>query len=150
MPIMQKRLNYRPRIMEDREGLEVIDLSRLRGNQSTFQKIMGDVSKKSAAQQVVIGGATGWVTGYVSVKVGKTAAIGLGCTFLLIRLAQHQGYININWRRVNQHMDEARRTLEREAVRQYPQMMDKAKKFVQENMFLATSFAGGFFIGLAF
>ena len=26
----------------------------------------------------------------------------------------------------------------------------QAKKFVQENMFLATSFAGGFFIGLAF
>lgn len=39
---------------------DVLDLVSLRRDQSTWQRVLGDVTKQSAAQQVVIGGATGW------------------------------------------------------------------------------------------
>lgn len=135
---------------DEEEEFEVLDLSAMRRNQGYIQQILGDISKQSAAKQVAIGGAAGWFSGYLFVKVGKIAACSLGTTLLLIQIAQHQGYIQINWSRVNREVNRARRRVEREADRQYPQLVDNLRRFAQQNMFLAGSFVGGFFIGLAF
>ncbi|XP_052784029.1 FUN14 domain-containing protein 1A-like isoform X2 [Mya arenaria] len=129
---------------------EIIDMAAFRRNKSTWEKALGDLTKKSAVQQVAIGGGAGWLSAYLSVKVGKSAALGLGATIVLVRIAQHQGYIQINWNRVNRHVEQARRKVEREAARKCPGIVDNVKTFVQQNVFLAGSFAGGFFIGLAF
>ncbi|XP_053403694.1 FUN14 domain-containing protein 1A-like isoform X2 [Mercenaria mercenaria] len=137
---------------DEEEDFEVLDLSTAayRRNRGYIQQLFGDISKQSAAKQVVIGGAAGCASGYLSVKVGKSAAITIGVTILLIRIAQHQGYIQINWSRVNREVGQARRRVEREAYKQYPQLVNNICRFAQENMFLAGSFAGGFFLGLAF
>ncbi|XP_060584146.1 FUN14 domain-containing protein 1-like isoform X2 [Ruditapes philippinarum] len=135
---------------ENEDDFEVLDLGAFRRNKSRLENILGDISKQSAAKQVVIGGAAGWFSGYLFIKVGKIAACSLGTTVLLIQIAQHQGYIQINWSKVNKEVTQAKRKVQREANRQFPQLVDNLRRFAQENMFLAGSFVGGFFIGLAF
>ena len=42
-------------------SFEIVDINALRRNNETLvQKVFGDISKKSAAQQVAIGGVSGW------------------------------------------------------------------------------------------
>ncbi|XP_060561551.1 FUN14 domain-containing protein 1-like isoform X2 [Ruditapes philippinarum] len=135
---------------EIEHDFEVLDLGAFRRNKSRLENILGDISKQSAAKQVVIGGAAGCASGYLFVKVGKSVAISIGASLLLIRIAQHQGYIQINWSKVNKEVTQAKRKVQREANRQFPQLVDNLRRFAQENMFLAGSFVGGFFIGLAF
>ena len=45
---------------EEEEEYEVLDLTALRRNQTYLEQMLGDVTKQSAAKQVVIGGAAGW------------------------------------------------------------------------------------------
>ncbi|XP_045201095.1 uncharacterized protein LOC123554806 isoform X3 [Mercenaria mercenaria] len=73
---------------DEEEDFEVLDLSTAayRRNRGYIQQLFGDISKQSAAKQVVIGGAAGCASGYLSVKVGKSAAITIGVTILLIRV----------------------------------------------------------------
>lgn len=129
---------------------EFIDIRSLtRRNSPWVQKIFGDVSKKSAAQQIAIGGVSGWCTGYLFIRFGKLAAGSLGTTLLLIQIAQHQGYIKINYREVQADIERTRGRITREANRHCPGLIENFKKFVQKNLFLAGGFAGGFLIGIA-
>lgn len=41
-------------------------------------------------------------TGYVTLKVGKTAALALGGGIILLQIAQQKGYITIDWNKVRQ------------------------------------------------
>ncbi|KAK3096083.1 hypothetical protein FSP39_022912 [Pinctada imbricata] len=129
---------------------EILDLSQFRGNQSWLNQILGDITRKSAAQQVAIGGVSGWVSGYLFIKVGKLAAFTMGTSILLLQIAQHQGYVRINWSRLERDVDRAKKTFEREARRRYPGVLENLKVFIRNNIFLAGSFGGGFFIGMAF
>jgi FUN14 domain-containing protein 1 len=51
------------------------DIINVNQAKSFIDKVVGDVSKKSATKQILIGAGSGWVTGYVTMKVGKAAAI---------------------------------------------------------------------------
>lgn len=51
---------------DEEEEFEVLDLSAVRRNRGHLQQILGDISKQSAAKQVVIGGAAGWYVCYDS------------------------------------------------------------------------------------
>ena len=42
------------------DDFEIIDLSRIRRDTGWINQLLGDVSGRSAAQQVAIGGASGW------------------------------------------------------------------------------------------
>lgn len=130
---------------------EVLDLtSHRRRNDSWIHQVFGEVSRQSAARQVAIGGASGWVSGYLFLKVGKLAAFTVGSTVLLLQIAQHQGYIEINWTRVNSRLHRAKRRIEQEAERAIPALRRDMKIFIQENIFLTASFIGGFLIGMSF
>ena len=47
-----------------------------RDTESTFKKMIKEVSKAPAPKQIGIGAAAGWMSGYVMMKVGKAAATG--------------------------------------------------------------------------
>ena len=129
---------------------EFIDITSLtRRNRPWVQKIFGDISKKSAAQQIAIGGVSGWCAGFLFIRFGKLAAGSLGTTLLLIKIAQHQGYIKINYKEVQADIERTRGRITREANRYSPGLVENFKKFVQKNLFLASGFAGGFLIGIA-
>ncbi|XP_021379323.1 FUN14 domain-containing protein 1-like isoform X2 [Mizuhopecten yessoensis] len=133
----------------DNEPFEVLDLDAIRRGNSWIQSVFGDISRQSAAKQVAIGGATGWISGYLFVKVGKIAAATLGTTIILVQIAQHQGYLQINWSRVEREANRARREIRREANRNLSKLQHM-QTFFKQNIFLGTGFAGGFLIGMAF
>lgn len=134
---------------DENEPFEVLDVEAIRRGNTWIQKMLGDISKQSAAKQVVIGGASGWVSGYLFVKVGKIAAMTLGTTILLVQIAQHHGYLQINWSKVEREANRARREIRREANRNLSKLQH-IQTFFKQNVFLATGFAGGFLVGMAF
>ena len=44
------------------------------------------------------------------------------------QVAQHQGYIKVNWSKVNKHMEEAKKKVEQEARRQGPHALDNVSR----------------------
>ena len=65
-----------------------------------MKKAIKDLSKAPVPQQIVAGAGAGWVTGYVTMKVGKMAATALGGTLLLLQIAHHKGYVKVDWNKV--------------------------------------------------
>lgn len=45
-------------------------------------------------------------------KIGKMAAVTVGGSIILLQLANHKGYININWDKVIDKADKAARSVE--------------------------------------
>ncbi|KAK7090320.1 FUN14 domain-containing protein 1-like [Littorina saxatilis] len=133
---------------ENDEEYEVLDAININENwfQSVFRRAMGDVSQQSAMKQLGVGSVTGVVAGWLAVKVGKVAAATLGTTVLLVQVAQHQGYISINWDQVRSHLRQAEVKVHRTASRNYPGFFNNVKQFMQENMFVAVGFGGGFLV----
>merc|ERR1719429_117783 len=85
-------------ILEKISDLEVFR----RENQSTVGKIMDDLGKASVPKQLAVGGAAGWVSGYLTMKAGKMAATAIGGTLLLLQIAHHKGYIKVDWSRMTE------------------------------------------------
>jgi FUN14 domain-containing protein 1 len=100
---------------------------------SIVKKIFGDVDKASATKQIAIGAVTGWTTGYVSMKVGKTVAIALGGSILLLQVANQQGYINIDWNKINKKVDKVTDKIEETITGQGQSTMDKITNTLNRN-----------------
>lgn len=90
-----------------------------------LDKILGDVSKKSATQQIILGAGSGWVTGYVTMKVGKVAAIALGGGIILLQVAHQQGYVNVNWNKITRKVDKIADKVEEAVTKEKPGLLDK-------------------------
>ncbi|KAI4458786.1 fun14 domain containing [Holotrichia oblita] len=112
-------------------------------------KVMNDISKSSTTQQLLIGTASGWTTGYITMKVGKTAAFAIGGGIILLQIAQNQGYIRIDWDRIRKKAANTTEAVENNLSRNTPTWMDQVKKFISKNSCFAGGFLGGFFIGIA-
>jgi len=110
--------------------------------------LFGDINKSSAAKQVAVGGATGWVSGYLVNKAGKIAIVTLGTSALLIMFASHKGYIQVDWLQVQDAMNRAAKQAQKKLQNNQSSYVEKAKKFYKENWFLATGFTGGLIAGL--
>ena len=46
---------------------------------------------------MAVGGATGWIAGYMTMKLGKMAATAIGGTLLILQIAHHKGYIKVRF-----------------------------------------------------
>jgi FUN14 domain-containing protein 1 len=114
-----------------------------------ISKMFEDISKQSAAKQLTVGAVTGFCSGFVCTKVGKIAAMSIGGSLLILQFASHQGYVKVNWTKLNRHMDEAKEKLEKNARKKLPPLVEEAQRFIEENILLATGFAGGFLLGIA-
>ncbi|XP_070539331.1 FUN14 domain-containing protein 1B-like isoform X2 [Ptychodera flava] len=141
--------------MPNDEHFEVIDLTRERRNEY-IEKLLGDLSTKGAVTQIAVGGASGWVAGYVFQRVGRAAATAIGGGLILIRLAHYGGYIKINWQQVEKDVNQAQRQLTKEAKKmqrhnqEIQGYLHKIKQFCQQNVMLSSGFVGGFLLGIAF
>ncbi|XP_078612977.1 FUN14 domain-containing protein 1-like [Branchiostoma floridae x Branchiostoma japonicum] len=134
------------------EGFEILDLAEARRRGWLKDMFPKDLSAKSVGTQIAVGGVSGWCAGYLFSKVGKLAATAVGGGFLLLQIANHAGYVKINWKRVEKDMEKYKKEIGKQAEKAYPdvaQILQQAKTFMQENMVVAGGFAGGFLIGLA-
>lgn len=108
-----------------------------------------DLTKASPAKQLTVGGVSGWCVGFVFTKAGKVAATAIGGSLLLFQIAQHQGYVKVNWTRLNKDVQQAKNELARRANSKLPRIVEEGQQFIQDNIFLATGFLGGFLLGMA-
>ncbi|XP_070273057.1 FUN14 domain-containing protein 2-like [Myotis yumanensis] len=134
-----------------------LDLAELAKKQQWWHKLFGQESgpateRYSMAAQLIIGGVTGWCTGFIFQKVGKLAATAVGGGFLLLQLANHAEYIKIDWQQVEKDMKKAKEQLKGQRSTQFPmEVKSKAEEivlFVKTNIILAGGFLGGFLLGM--
>ncbi|XP_005370720.1 FUN14 domain-containing protein 2 [Microtus ochrogaster] len=137
---------------------EALDLAEFTKKQPWWRKLFGQESgpsaeKYSVATQLLIGGVTGWCTGFVFQKVGKLAATAVGGGFFLLQLANHTGYIKVDWQRVEKDMKKAKEQLKIRKNNQIPtEVKSKAEEvvsFVKKNVLVTGGFFGGFLLGMA-
>ncbi|XP_030748372.1 FUN14 domain-containing protein 2 isoform X2 [Sitophilus oryzae] len=112
-------------------------------------KILGDISKSSATKQIVLGASSGWVTGFLAMRVGKTAALALGGGIILLQIANEKGYIKVNWDKVNRNLDKVADKVEEKISGEGPSWMDKVITFAKRNTPFSSGYIGGFLIGMA-
>lgn len=59
-------------------------------------------------------------------KIGKTIATAVGGSLILLQIANHKGYINVNWSKMNKDLDCATKKLTHVGSDpSIPQMLDK-------------------------
>ncbi|KAK7085092.1 FUN14 domain-containing protein 2 [Halocaridina rubra] len=133
------------------EEFEVLDIrGTAKHSMSWIQDFVNNLTREPTAKQVVVGGVSGWVVGYLSMKVGKVAATVLGGSLIIMQLAAHKGYIKIDWSRVNKDLEKNARKLRREVESNVNSgATDEAVRFARENIVLASSFGGGVLLGIA-
>jgi len=136
--------------VEDEE-FEVLDVrGTAKSSMSWVQGFVTDLTKEPVTKQVAVGGLSGWVVGYLSMKVGKVAATVVGGSLLIMQLAAHKGYITVDWNRVNKDFEKQAKKLKKEVEGQIsPQAGNEMVRFARENAVLATSFGGGVLMGIA-
>ncbi|KAM5221266.1 FUN14 domain-containing protein 2 [Ctenodactylus gundi] len=137
---------------------ESLDLAEFAKNQPWWRKLFGQETGPSAekynvATQLLIGGVTGWCTGFIFQKVGKLAATAVGGGFFLLQIANHTGYIKVDWQRVEKDMKKAKEQLKLGKRNQIPsEVKSKAEEivlFVKKNVIVTGGFFGGFLLGMA-
>ncbi|CAG2164166.1 unnamed protein product, partial [Oppiella nova] len=112
-------------------------------------KYYKDLKKSSSAKQLTIGAISGWTAGFVLAKFGRTAGAAIGGTFLLLNLAHYNGYIRVDWKRLNRDLDLAKKEFNKRKDKEFPHMVSKVKRFASDNAVMASGFAGGFLLGLS-
>uniref|UniRef100_A0A452HJD3 FUN14 domain-containing protein 2 n=1 Tax=Gopherus agassizii TaxID=38772 RepID=A0A452HJD3_9SAUR len=141
------------------DSCEVLDLAEYTKNQPWWRKLFGRSSGSSAekynvATQLVIGGVTGWCTGFIFQKVGKLAATAVGGGFFLLQIANHTGYIKVDWKLVEQDVSKAKEQLKfhSSGSKLSPEVksrVDEVITFLKKNIILTGGFAGGFLLGMS-
>ncbi|XP_006834233.1 PREDICTED: FUN14 domain-containing protein 2-like [Chrysochloris asiatica] len=139
-------------------NFESLDLTEFAKKQPWWRKLFGQESgpsaeKYSVATQLLIGGVMGWCTGFIFQKVGKLAATAVGGGFFLLQLANHTGYIKVDWQQVERDMKKAKEQLKIRKSNQIPnEVQSKAEEvvtFVKKNVLVTGGFCGGFLLGVA-
>lgn len=58
-------------------------------------------------------------------KVGKVVAIAVGGSIIVLQVAAHKGYIQIDWNRVQKEADKVIDKIEKETTGRGPSVMEK-------------------------
>ncbi|XP_044283106.1 FUN14 domain-containing protein 2 [Varanus komodoensis] len=142
--LQQRKAAAAATIMPVRESSDdVLDLAEYAKNRSWWRKLFGPKSgssaeKYSVATQIAIGGATGWCTGFIFQKI-----------------ANHTGYIKIDWQMVERDVSKAKEQLKfrssptKKLTPEMKNKMDEVISFLKKNVILTGSFVGGFLLGMA-
>lgn len=108
-------------------------------------------------------------------KVGKVIAISVGGAIILVQIASNEGYINVDWNKIERKANKLADKAEEAISGEGPSWADKVschdfsvmqtekvqtvnsslvifqiQKYMKENSYAATSFVGGFLIGTYF
>ncbi|XP_028810308.1 FUN14 domain-containing protein 1-like [Denticeps clupeoides] len=141
----------------DDEPYEVLDLSEYARSHQWWSRLFGSSSgpiaeKYSVATQIMMGGVSGWCAGYLFQRVGKVAATAVGGGFLLLQIANHSGYVQVDWKKVEKDVNSAKKHLKKKAKKAAPEInsvLEEATEFVKRNIVISSGFVGGFLLGLA-
>jgi len=113
-------------------------------DRNTLQRMFGDLSKSSVAQQVAIGGISGGCTGFVFNKYGPVGALAIAGGLLFLQFARHEQWITIG--KPDPMVQRFRRQIRNVGRSTGERFMYSTELFIRENVFLVTAFAGGFLV----
>ncbi|XP_026319882.1 FUN14 domain-containing protein 1 isoform X1 [Hyposmocoma kahamanoa] len=99
-----------------------------------IEKAVADIGKTSATKQLILGTASGWITGFITMKIGKVAAVGLGGGVILLHIASQKGYIDINWDKINKRVDKISDKIEKETTGKSADWFEKVERFVDRKL----------------
>lgn len=137
--------------MEENEDFIIIESESNGGVSGVIQKLLGDVTAASAGRQAAIGGITGCVAGYLTNRVGRAVGLSLAGTFILFQIAQHKGYVKVNWTKVQRALTKAKAEARIDDLKlRQASVSGKIRTFVEDNIILSTGFMGGFAFGFFF
>jgi uncharacterized membrane protein (Fun14 family) len=110
-----------------------------------FEKISSHMT------EISFGGAVGFCSGYAVKQVGKVAACTIGVIFILSQVAANNGYIHINWRKVEKDVI---RSIDPEGdgritKKDLKLWWIKFMKMVQYNLPSSSGFGVGFVLGIS-
>ncbi|GLV44034.1 uncharacterized protein CBL_12670 [Carabus blaptoides fortunei] len=114
-----------------------------------FEKSFTAISKSSGLKQLAVGSVSGWCTGFLTTKVGKTVAISVGGSVILIAAANQAGIVNVNWDKITKRVGETTSKLETKLTQNAPTLRTSVGKYARTNTLFAAGFVGGFLLGLA-
>ncbi|XP_068280022.1 FUN14 domain-containing protein 1 [Nyctibius grandis] len=153
-----RRPRTAPEHDSDDDSYEVLDLTEYARRHHWWNRVFGRnsgpiVEKYSVATQIVMGGVTGWcVRDFLFQKVGKLAATAVGGGFLLLQIASHSGYVQVDWKRVEKDVNKAKKQLKKRANKAAPEintLIEESTEFIKQNIVVSSGFVGGFLLGLA-
>uniref|UniRef100_A0A8C0X806 FUN14 domain-containing protein 1 n=1 Tax=Castor canadensis TaxID=51338 RepID=A0A8C0X806_CASCN len=94
-----------------------------------------------------------WLVCRIFIPEGwKLAATAVGGGFLLLQIASHSGYVQIDWKRVEKDVNKAKRQIKKRANKAAPEInniIEEATEFIKQNIVISSGFVGGFLLGLA-
>jgi len=125
--------------VKDKKDIENKIIEKMASSGSFLDKVLADVSKKSATHQILIGAASGWVTGYTSAKVGRIAAFTIGGAIILFEIAQEQGIIKVDWCKVTKKVDQVSDKVQEAVTGEGPKWAEKAERYVDRKLTQAES-----------
>nr|XP_045012986.1 FUN14 domain-containing protein 1-like [Jaculus jaculus] len=136
------------------KSYKVLDLTEYARRRHWWNRVFGHssgpmVEQYSVAKQIVMGGVTGWCAGFLFQKVGKLAATAVGGGFRLLQIASHNGYVQIDWKRVEKDVSKAKRRVKKRANKAAPvtnNMPEEATEFIKQNIVVSSGFVGGFLL----
>ncbi|KAG5683659.1 hypothetical protein PVAND_012927 [Polypedilum vanderplanki] len=99
-----------------------------------FNKFFRDVSKKSATKQILIGASSGWVTGYLTMKVGKIVAISVGGSIILLQIASNREYITIDWNKITKNGNKLSDKAQKVITGEGPSWAEKADRYIDQKL----------------
>ena len=102
--------------------------------------------------QIAVGVTAGYAGGWVCSKMGKLALVLAGTAAVVIPLAEHAGYINVNWKKVESDAKTAHESMERELKNvvgktNIPNL--NLQDICQQNLQGTLAAVGGFVLGCA-
>ncbi|XP_015784821.1 FUN14 domain-containing protein 1 [Tetranychus urticae] len=121
-------------------------------NHGFLSKILRSKDDESSVQQLAVGGASGWVTGFAFTKFGKVVCFGVGISLLGIYLGHRSGYLKVDMKRVEKDAASVKKEMEKiakKAEKELPGFIDKAGKYVSDNALLVLGFSAGYLLGVA-
>ena len=108
-----------------------------------------DMGKQPVPKQIAVGAGTGWLAGYMTMKVGKMAATAVGGSLLLLQIAHHKGYVTVDWNKMTKDSTSLSDKVKDKLRMRSKSQLERFSEFAADNIYIAGGFTGGFFLGIA-
>ncbi|XP_059223091.1 FUN14 domain-containing protein 1-like [Stomoxys calcitrans] len=104
---------------------------------------LNSFKQKGPYTEIGIGATVGLFTGFITMRIGKLAAIAVGSSILILEIAQMEGLIKFDWSAIPKLLDMGKQQMSNKSS-----IIEQALDFAITNMAFTTSFIGGVFIGI--
>lgn len=111
-----------------------------------LKKAFRQISKPTPTKHLLLGTVLGYFTGYATMKVSRTAALFVGSSLILVKLAQHKGLIDLD---VKSLQSKAAKKFDESMGKNKGELKNRFTDFVKKHEYFSTGFAGGFLIGIS-